>query len=63
MDLNTSKGTSAVMALMTAKRRRMVKAAAADISPAMAATVYNEIPQGELAHNKFHVYVAGRGGR
>ena len=41
---------------MTAKKHRMVKAAAADGSPAMAATVYNERPQVELVHDKFHVY-------
>jgi len=40
---------------LAAKMGAAVKAAAADMSPAMAAAVHSELPQAELVHDKFHV--------
>ena len=50
-----TEAAKAVIGALPPKQRAAVKAAAADMSPAMAAAVHSELPQAELVHDKFHV--------
>jgi len=54
-EVQNTEAAKAVIGALPPKQRAAVKAAAADMSPAMAAAVHSELPEAELVHDKFHV--------